>query len=201
MAGMAVTAGAVRASGGAGAGAARARQAENGRRVHRLAELASGRGAEPASGGGGAGDAGSGTGLLGPVGRSGAGGGSGTVAGRGAAPGSAPGGRLRHSEDPWSRAAAAADELSAHLGGVKPDFAAAHEGLATATDGLGATRVLAAVRGSWEVRIATAADECGDVAQAMRAAVRDQGAREAATGAAFGGGAAAGLPGGGGTAS
>jgi hypothetical protein len=98
-----------------------------------------------------------------------------------------PGGRLKHSDDAWTAAAGATDELRSHLGQVKPDFATAHAGVAAGTQGLDVAGALGAVRGSWEQRIDTAIGECTGLGLALRAVVRDQGENEAATRSSFAG--------------
>ncbi|MFE1962888.1 hypothetical protein [Streptomyces sp. NPDC059479] len=102
------------------------------------------------------------------------------------------GGELRHSGGPWTRAAGAAEALRTHMGLVRGEFAAAHEGMAAGTEGLGAASVLRTVRMSWERRIEIAMGECESLAVHLRAVAREQGENEAAIRASFaraGGGA------------
>ncbi|MFE2634335.1 hypothetical protein ACFXKF_05990 [Streptomyces scopuliridis] len=80
---------------------------------------------------------------------------------------------LRHSGGPWVRAAGAAEGLRTHMGQVRAEFAAAHEGLAAGTEGLGVAAVLRTVRMSWERRIETAMGECGSLAGQLRAVAKD----------------------------
>ncbi|MFD7090376.1 MULTISPECIES: hypothetical protein [unclassified Streptomyces] len=82
---------------------------------------------------------------------------------------------MRHSGGPWIRAAGAAEALRTHMGPVRAEFAAAHEGLAAGTEGLGVAAVLRTVRGSWERRIEAAMGECGSLAGQLRAVARDLG--------------------------
>ncbi|MFJ5227630.1 hypothetical protein [Streptomyces sp. NPDC088400] len=95
------------------------------------------------------------------------------------------GGGLKHSEGPWTRAASAAEALRAHMGQVRTEFAAAHEGLAAGAEGLGVAAVLRMVRTSWERRIETAMGECGSLARQLRAVAKDQGENETAIRSAF----------------
>ncbi|WP_079124795.1 hypothetical protein [Streptomyces lushanensis] len=106
--------------------------------------------------------------------------------------GAGPGGELRHSGGPWTRAAGAAEALRTHMGLVRGEFAAAHEGVAAGAEGLGAAAVLPTVRMSWERRIEIAMEECASLAVHLRAVAREQGENEAALRASFaraGGGA------------
>jgi hypothetical protein len=85
------------------------------------------------------------------------------------------GGDLAHSGGPWTRAAGAADALRTDLGRVRAQLAAAHEGVGTGTAVLGVAGVLRAVHESWEQRIKTATDECGDLAVGLRTVAKIQG--------------------------
>ncbi|MFJ5114303.1 hypothetical protein ACIQAD_27100 [Streptomyces sp. NPDC088551] len=109
----------------------------------------------------------------------GGGGGDGGGAGEGGGPG------LRHSGGPWIRAAGAAEALRTHMGPVRAEFAAAHEGLAAGTEGLGVAAVLRTVRGSWERRIEAAMGECGSLAGQLRAVAKDVGETDEAIAATF----------------
>ena len=95
------------------------------------------------------------------------------------------GGGLKHSGGPWTRAASAAEALRTHMGQVGAEFAAAHEGLAAGTEGLGVAAVLRMVRASWERRIETAMGECGSLAGQLRAVAKAQGENETAIRSAF----------------
>ncbi|MEV6476029.1 hypothetical protein [Streptomyces sp. NPDC051657] len=88
--------------------------------------------------------------------------------------GEAGGGDLRHSGGPWLRAAGGADQLVTHLGPVKGELGAAHQGLIAGAGALDALVELSAVRASWERRIEGARGECGSLAGKMRAVVRGQ---------------------------
>ncbi|MGW1818883.1 hypothetical protein ACWCQM_35645 [Streptomyces sp. NPDC002125] len=92
---------------------------------------------------------------------------------------------LKHSDGPWLRAAGGADELVAHLGPVRGELAAAHEGLAAGAGRLAALAELAAVRESWERRIQAAQGECGSLAGKLRAVARAQGATNEAVRSSF----------------
>ncbi|MFJ1601265.1 hypothetical protein [Streptomyces sp. NPDC088261] len=94
---------------------------------------------------------------------------------------------VRHSAGPWTGAAGAAEALRTHLGQVRPEFAAAHAGLAGGTEGLAVADVLRTVRTSWERRIDTAAAECGSLAGSLRAVARDLGESDAEVRAALAG--------------
>ncbi|MFD6973261.1 hypothetical protein [Streptomyces sp. NPDC059979] len=70
----------------------------------------------------------------------------------------------------------------------QPDWArcsAAHEGIAAGTTGLDATTALAAVRTSWEKRLAAVRDECGSVQSALLTVAREIGEVDKGTEAAF----------------
>ncbi|MEU5657427.1 hypothetical protein ABZ802_17635 [Streptomyces sp. NPDC047737] len=92
---------------------------------------------------------------------------------------------LKHSDGPWLRAAGGADELVAHLGPVRGELAAAHEGLLAGAGRLTALAELAAVRESWERRIQAAQGECGSLAGKLRAVARAQGATNEAVRSSF----------------
>lgn len=62
-----------------------------------------------------------------------------------------------------------------HLGPVRSELAAAHEGLMAGTAGLSALAELGSVRASWERRFETARHECGSLAGNLRAVARAQG--------------------------
>ncbi|MFJ4912075.1 hypothetical protein [Streptomyces sp. NPDC088726] len=96
------------------------------------------------------------------------------VGGPGAAGGSA-GDQLRHSGGVWVRAAGGAEGMAAHLGPVKAELAAAHEGLLAGTAGLSALAELGSVRESWERRFESARRECGALAGNLRGVARAQG--------------------------
>lgn len=90
------------------------------------------------------------------------------------ATGAGKGGDLRHSGGPWLRAAGGADQLVTHLGPVKGELAAAHQGVTSGAGSLSALAELSAVRTSWERRIEKARGECGSLAGKLRAVVRGQ---------------------------
>ncbi|WP_327416056.1 hypothetical protein [Streptomyces sp. NBC_01233] len=90
----------------------------------------------------------------------------------------APGGGgedLAHSRGPWSKAADAAGELRITTAEGLGKMAAAHEGVEAGTAGLSATAALAAVRASWEKRVAAVRDECGSVQSALLNVAREIG--------------------------
>ncbi|MFF4249174.1 hypothetical protein ACFYY2_32600 [Streptomyces sp. NPDC001822] len=103
----------------------------------------------------------------------------------GPAAGGGSGGVLRHSDGPWLRAAAGADELVAHLGPVHSELATAHQGLTPTAGELSALAELAAVRESWERRIQAARGECGGLADRLRAVAQAQGATNEAVRSSF----------------
>ncbi|QXE39250.1 hypothetical protein KQY30_19405 [Streptomyces sp. GMY02] len=87
-------------------------------------------------------------------------------------------GGLRHSGGPWTGAAGTVESLRTHMSLVRGEFAAAHEGAAAGTEGLGAVAVLGTVRTSWERRIESVMGECAGLAVKLRAVARDQGETE-----------------------
>ncbi|WP_404957000.1 hypothetical protein [Streptomyces sp. 147326] len=91
------------------------------------------------------------------------------------APGGGGGEDLAHSGGPWSKAAVAAGELRITTAEGLGKMAAAHEGVEAGTAGLSATAALAAVRASWEKRVAAVRDECGSVQSALRNVAREIG--------------------------
>ncbi|MEU3184728.1 hypothetical protein ABZ707_11005 [Streptomyces sp. NPDC006923] len=95
------------------------------------------------------------------------------------------GGGLKHSGGAWTRAAEAAESLCTHMGHIRGEFAAAHEGLAAGAEGLRAAEVLRTVRMSWERRIEAATRECASLAGKMRTVVKEQGENEGAIRASF----------------
>ncbi|MEU7600444.1 hypothetical protein [Streptomyces sp. NPDC041003] len=82
---------------------------------------------------------------------------------------------LAHSGGPWSKAAVAAGELRVTTAEGLGKMAAAHEGVEAGTAGLSATAALAAVRASWEKRVAAVRDECGSVRSALLNVAREIG--------------------------
>ncbi|RPK94507.1 hypothetical protein EES46_01155 [Streptomyces sp. ADI98-10] len=88
--------------------------------------------------------------------------------------GAAEDGDLRHSDGPWLRAAGGADQLVTHLGPVKSELAAAHQGLIAGAGALSALAELSTVRASWERRVEVARRECGSLAGNLRAVVQGQ---------------------------
>ncbi|MCX4675462.1 hypothetical protein OG413_09030 [Streptomyces sp. NBC_01433] len=84
------------------------------------------------------------------------------------------GAELRHSDGPWTRAAGGAEALRTHMGPVKAELEAAHEGLVAGAGALVALAELGAVRDSWERRIEAARGECDDLAGKLRAVARTQ---------------------------
>ncbi|MFJ3587751.1 hypothetical protein ACIQUY_18435 [Streptomyces sp. NPDC090231] len=65
--------------------------------------------------------------------------------------------------------------MVAHLGPVKSELAAAHEGLLAGTAGLSALAELGSVRESWERRFESVRRECGSLAGNLRGVARAQG--------------------------
>ncbi|MFB6816629.1 hypothetical protein ACFCV8_19020 [Streptomyces sp. NPDC056347] len=120
-----------------------------------------------------------------PVGPAVRGPGDGGGDGGGGSGGGGGGGLLRHSGGPWLRAAGGADGMYTHLGPVKAELEAAHEGLLAATDGLTAPAELAAVRESWTRRFEAARTECQELAGKLRAVARIHGETEQAVKSAF----------------
>ncbi len=84
-------------------------------------------------------------------------------------------GDLAHSGGPWTKASVAAGELRVTTAEGLGKMAAAHEGIAAGTAGLGATAALAAVRESWERRVSAVRDECGSVQGALLNVAREIG--------------------------
>ncbi|MEU6294437.1 hypothetical protein [Streptomyces erythrochromogenes] len=95
-----------------------------------------------------------------------------------AAPGGGGGGGdadLAHSGGPWTKASVAAGELRVTTAEGLGKMSAAHEGISAGTTGLAATAALAAVRESWERRVAAVRDECGSVQSALLNVAREIG--------------------------
>ncbi|MFC9482227.1 hypothetical protein [Streptomyces griseus] len=88
--------------------------------------------------------------------------------------GTAGDGDLLHSGGPWQRAAGGADHLVTHLGPVRSELAAAHQGVIAGAGALSALAELSTVRASWERRIEAARRECGSLAGSLRGAVQAQ---------------------------
>ncbi|MFD3760725.1 hypothetical protein [Streptomyces sp. NPDC058622] len=84
-------------------------------------------------------------------------------------------GDLNHAGGPWSGAASASGELRISTATALGRMAAAHDGIAAGTAGLGATAALAAVRTSWEERLSSVRDECGSVQSALLTVAREIG--------------------------
>ncbi|WP_327368912.1 hypothetical protein [Streptomyces sp. NBC_01217] len=82
---------------------------------------------------------------------------------------------LKHSDGVWLRAAGGAEGMCTHLGPVRSELAAAHEGLLAGTAGLTALAELGSVRESWERRFEAARGECAALAGKLRAVARAQG--------------------------
>ncbi|WP_445057151.1 hypothetical protein [Streptomyces griseus] len=98
----------------------------------------------------------------------------GAPVGSAASVGTAGDGDLLHSGDPWQRAAGGADHLVTHLGPVRSELAAAHQGVIAGDGALSALAELSTVRASWERRIEAARRECGSLAGSLRGAVQAQ---------------------------
>ncbi|WP_326698916.1 hypothetical protein OG909_17395 [Streptomyces sp. NBC_01754] len=81
---------------------------------------------------------------------------------------------LRHSDEPWARAADGAEALRTHLAPVPAELATAHGGLSAGAGALSALAELATVRTSWERRFAAAQGECAGLAGKLRAVVRER---------------------------
>ncbi|MEU9081024.1 hypothetical protein [Streptomyces sp. NPDC048357] len=95
--------------------------------------------------------------------------------GNGGGGGGGGGEDLAHSGGPWSKASVAAGELRVTTAEGLGKMAAAHEGVDAGTAGLSAAAALAAVRASWEKRVAAVRDECGSVQSALRNVAREIG--------------------------
>ncbi|WP_123527662.1 hypothetical protein [Streptomyces sp. 840.1] len=65
--------------------------------------------------------------------------------------------------------------MAVHLGPVKAELAAAHEGLLAGTAGLSALAELGSVRESWVRRFECARRECGSLAGDLRGVARAHG--------------------------
>ncbi|MFH8474483.1 hypothetical protein [Streptomyces sp. NPDC018000] len=92
---------------------------------------------------------------------------------------------LKHSSGVWTRAAGGAEGMVTHLGPVKSELEAAHEGLRAGTVGLTALAELESVRNSWERRFEAARRECAALAGKLRAAARAQGETDETVKASF----------------
>ncbi|WP_019886918.1 hypothetical protein [Streptomyces purpureus] len=96
-------------------------------------------------------------------------------------------GDLKHSDEPWTKAAGVAESLLTSMTTAKHRLTAAHEGVTPGNEGLASVGVLKSVLTSWEERIGAVKDECGSLAPNLRLVARDQGEREIRVKASFSG--------------
>ncbi|MEW1718715.1 hypothetical protein [Streptomyces sp. NPDC093109] len=82
---------------------------------------------------------------------------------------------LRHSDGPWTSASGTAGRLRTSSEKSRVRLGLAHEGVAPAGKGLSAVAALAAVRKSWEERLASVRDECAYLDGALRTVAKEMG--------------------------
>ncbi|MEI5010613.1 amino acid ABC transporter permease [Streptomyces sp. PmtA] len=82
--------------------------------------------------------------------------------------GGADGGCLKHSAQPWNRAAATAGSLRTSTDKAKTELATGHAGMAGGLTGLSSLAALKGVLHSWETRLSAVRDECGGLEPALR---------------------------------
>ncbi|GBP99951.1 hypothetical protein SSP531S_13550 [Streptomyces spongiicola] len=87
--------------------------------------------------------------------------------------GTAGGARLKHTAQPWNRAAATAGILGAGTRRARTELTASHTGTAGGVPGLSSLASLHGVLHSWENRLAAVEDECRGLEPALRRAGRD----------------------------
>ncbi|MFI1810582.1 hypothetical protein ACH414_09580 [Streptomyces sp. NPDC020422] len=102
------------------------------------------------------------------------------------APGPAAGdGDLRHSGGPWTGASTTAGELRTSAETSRAALGPGHEGLTAGGAGLASVAALAAVRTSWEERLAAIRDECEALRGPLLSVAKEMGETETAIRNAF----------------
>ncbi|MFG2756792.1 amino acid ABC transporter permease [Streptomyces wuyuanensis] len=94
---------------------------------------------------------------------------------RGGGTPSSGGPRLKHSAQPWNRAAATASSLRTSTDKVKADLAAGHAGMAGGLTGLASLGSLKSVVSSWETRLGAVRDECEGLEPTLRQVAKELG--------------------------
>ncbi|MDG9716971.1 amino acid ABC transporter permease [Streptomyces sp. DH24] len=79
------------------------------------------------------------------------------------------GGRLKHSAQPWNRAAKTADDLRSSTNTTRTALTTAHEGMVRGLTGLESLAELKGVLTSWEKRLDAVRDECESLEPTLRA--------------------------------
>ncbi|WP_372351499.1 amino acid ABC transporter permease [Streptomyces sp. KL116D] len=96
--------------------------------------------------------------------------------------GTGGGGTLKHKGGPWTKAAAAADELQTSTITARVNLRSAHEGVTTGLAGLASATALKSVLTSWNDRLGRVRDECGALEPKLRQVAVDLGEVDAQVG-------------------
>jgi len=88
-------------------------------------------------------------------------------------------GNLKHTDGPWTSAAGTAAELRTSAETSRAALGPGHDGVAAGGAGLTSVAALAAVRTSWEDRLAAVREECGTLESALRAVAKEMGETDA----------------------
>ncbi|MFD5324182.1 hypothetical protein [Streptomyces sp. NPDC127092] len=98
-----------------------------------------------------------------------------TLASTAPEPGASGPGNLKHTGGPWTSAAGTAGELRTSSETSRTTLGPGHEGVTTGGAGLTAVAALAAVRTSWEERLAAVRDECDALQGALQKVAKEMG--------------------------
>ena len=82
---------------------------------------------------------------------------------------------LKHTEGPWTHGATVVGELKTDTSTGLTKLGQGHEGVSTGTEGLETTAALSAVLYTWQQRLKTVRDECGNLEAPLRLVAKDQG--------------------------
>ncbi|MGW0556829.1 hypothetical protein ACWDZ6_21980 [Streptomyces sp. NPDC002926] len=99
--------------------------------------------------------------------------------------GGAGGDGLQHSEGPWTHGATVVGELKADTNSGMTKLETAHGGVSSGAEGLETTAALSAVLYSWQQRLKTVREECGNLEAPLRLVAKDQGEFETYTAGKF----------------
>ncbi|MFE9457727.1 hypothetical protein [Streptomyces californicus] len=89
-------------------------------------------------------------------------------------------GKLKHSKGPWTSASGTAGDLRTRTGTSSSVLKRGHEGIQAGTAGLGTVTALKSVLTSWEDRLRTVRDECGQLTGSLLTVAKEMGESETA---------------------
>lgn len=97
--------------------------------------------------------------------------------------GASGGDQLKHSAQPWNRAAASAGSLKTSTNEAKTNLTSGHAGMAGGLTGLTSLATLKSVLSSWETRLGAVGNECESLEPTLRKVSKELGGVDRGVGA------------------